>query len=494
MANPSAALGTGSQKSPYTASTAQIHTWAVGNIAAYWMYMQFANIMIIYTTGFKLDPRWVGLALFLPRLLDGLLDPLIGHLSDNTHTKWGRRRPFLFVTTLIGAVMVVAIWMPSTDWPQWGQFVWLTVGSVILFSTWGTYNMAYNALGYELSDDYSERSKVFAVGGLYVSIVGVFGGYYYWLAQKIGTGLSWDLKLGDWTWSLNVPSVGGEINGVRLLSVVTAVMVLACGLIPAFFVKERFANSNRKHVSLRKAFIATFQCRPFLILLVLQIVRGFGAICGGLVGYIGIYHVCHGDKLEYAGVMGFGGILGLVAGIALVPLAKPLTKSIGKRMGLIITFGITLLSAIVSIFIYRPGFMYVVMIFGFLTFFPTLIQNLFLSSLMPDICDIDELATGQRREGLFSSVKEFIAKLENSICALASMWLLAYTGFDAHLPLQPPEVIQRMFWLAFAPGILFAFLAFLVTFFIPITEEMMDDVRAKLAAARAARGDVVADV
>jgi GPH family glycoside/pentoside/hexuronide:cation symporter len=142
-----------SMQKPYSASSWSMHKWAMGSGADYWMYTQFANIGLVFTTGFNLDPKLVGIALFVPRLFDGLIDPAVGHLSDITHTKWGRRRPFLFITTILGAIVSVGIWWPSTSWPQWAQFTWLTIGATLLFSIWGTYVMAFNALGYELSDE-----------------------------------------------------------------------------------------------------------------------------------------------------------------------------------------------------------------------------------------------------------------------------------------------------------------------------------------------------
>jgi GPH family glycoside/pentoside/hexuronide:cation symporter len=114
-----------------------------------------------------------------------------------------------------------------------------------------------------------------------------------------------------------------------------------------------------------------------------------------------------------------------------------------------------------------------------------MVQGLFISSLMPDICDIDELTSGERREGLFASMQTFVSKLENSICALLSMWLLSLSGFNANLDHQPPEVISRWFWWGFTPGIVCSAINLVIVWHIPVTEEMMKDVRAKLEKRRA---------
>lgn len=462
-----------------------MHKWAMGAGANYWMYTQFATIMLVYTTGFKLDPRLVGIALFFPRLVDGLIDPILGHLSDITHTKWGRRRPFLFMTTILGAFLVVAIWMPSTAWPQWMQCAWLTVGATLLFSTWGTYTMAHQALGYELSDDYNDRSRVFAILGVYAAIMSIGGGYYYWTAVQLGNGIHWPLKFAGWEWTLAIPSVGGEINGIRILSVFSAVMILICGFIPVFFCRERFVNANRTHVSLWQACLTTLKCRPFALILLMQIIRGLG-LYSAFAGYIGIYYVCGGNKsLFLAAQQGLGGILGAVGAFTMWPLAKPLTRHIGKRWGIVLCSGISFLYAILLPFITIPGRIYLLVFTGFAFMFPNMLAGMFGSSIMPDICDIDELSSGERREGLFASVQSCISKWETSIAMLVSMWVLSLIGFDADLPQQSPAVLTRMLWWAFTPLIITTGVTFFIAFKIPVTEEFMNDVRARLEKRRA---------
>ncbi len=463
----------------YSAKSLTMHQWAVGAFADYWMYAQFALISIIFTTTYKLDPKYVGIAMFFPRIVDGLIDPLVGHLSDVTHTRWGRRRPFLFVTAVIGAVLSFAIWLPSSQWPQWVTFVWLTIGATALFSTWGTYTMAHSALGYELSDDYNDRSRVFAIKGVYFSLMSIGGGYFWALALQLKDGLR--IPLGP-LGSISIPSMGSEINGVRVLSLVVSVIILASASFTVFFCRERFSNANRKHVNLLAACKDTLKCKPFVTMLYLQAIRTLGtSLYGTFAVYIGIYYVCYGDKKWFAlASTGLGGVAGFVISTAMWPLAKPLTRWLGKRWGIILTFGIMFLNAILLPFITKPGHIYLLVFTGFAFIFPMSVQNLFLTSLMPDICDIDELQSGERKEGLFSAVKSFVDKMEISVCSLLGMFLLSWVGFDAHNDQQPHAVLVKMLWVAFTPKIIFSAIAFVLAFNLPVTEEMMDKVRGEL--------------
>ena len=115
----------------------------------------------------------------------------------------------------------------------------------------------------------------------------------------------------------------------------------------------------------------------------------------------------------------------------------------------------------------------------------TVIGNL-MASVMPDICDLDELEHGERREGLFVSVLSFMTKLESSIITGVGGALLVLSGFDAHLLQQPQEVLDKMRLYAFTPMIVGAILTFISACFFPLTKKKMDDIRAQLDARHAA--------
>jgi GPH family glycoside/pentoside/hexuronide:cation symporter len=108
------------------------------------------------------------------------------------------------------------------------------------------------------------------------------------------------------------------------------------------------------------------------------------------------------------------------------------------------------------------------------------------AGIMPDICDIDELAHGERREGLFTAVQAFVNKMEISVMTLLTGFFIAWTGFDASLPQQPDWVLNRMLWMGFTPLIVISALAFVISCFMPITAKMMEKVRAELDARHAA--------
>jgi GPH family glycoside/pentoside/hexuronide:cation symporter len=188
--------------------------------------------------------------------------------------------------------------------------------------------------------------------------------------------------------------------------------------------------------------------------------------------------------------MGIGGAwIGFAFTLLVWPLAAPLTRMIGKRWGLILGFGTTLLWAIITPLLVRPGWIWWLLACNFLFMPWSMMQGVFMESIKPDICDIDELESGERREGLYSAVFSFINKLEISVVVLVSGYLLVWSGFDTKAAakgiLPTPEVLHSLLWWAFAPLILFAAVAFVITFFNPLTPAVMAKVYAELEERRA---------
>lgn len=449
-----------------------IHRWAVGSIAEYLLYVCFnALILPVFTTGFGLDPVMVGWALMLPRLTDAIIDPWLGNLTDHTRTRWGRRRPYMAGAALVGAVMVVVLWLPSPEWPKTLQFGWLLAASTILYACYGLFSMSHMALGYELSDDQHVRMRIMAVRGVYFATAAMAGGWLYWLALR--------------------PVFGGEIHGVRWVSIGMAALLLAAAAVPVLTCRERFLRPSRQHPPLFAAIRSAIAIRPFAILLLVRIFQTLGVtLYGTMAFYITVYSVCNGDKNTATSLSGVNGMVGFAVAFALIPVSTWLSRRLGKRRGLILGYAAAALGAVVLPLFALPGHPYLLLahmiLFGALGAVLTLFNN----AVMPDICDLDELQNGERREGLFAAVQGFVSKIENSLCMLLGGYLLSMSGFDAqaaqHAVQQAPEVIDRLRWLAFTPQIAFALIAALIAFRFPLTPQRMDEVRRLLAERRAA--------
>jgi GPH family glycoside/pentoside/hexuronide:cation symporter len=484
---------------PYTAPNRQIWAWGVGALANHILICTYGQATAIFTIGFSLNAALVSWAIMLPRLIDGITDPILGHISDNTHTRWGRRKPFLVIGSILASLFLMALWWADPSWSPTAQLSYLFVVGTLFYCSWGLYSMSWNAIGYELTDDYHERSKVSAVGSFFLGIILLGNAWIYWFALRplfehgvfatfndfVSAGWSWENFTAVFRRSfLTTPGAPtNEINGIRWIAALAGGIAILAALTTVLVCKERFskANAKRKHVPMLEAIRATMRNKPFLNLVLMKMCQTLGERAGGgILVFVGVYYVCQGDKSLAFQITGIGSTVGTVWGFAMLPLIKPISRWIGKKGGIILGASGSLVAAIITPFAYSPSQPYLMLLPALLTITLISISNTISQAVMPDICDVDELETGHRREGLFTAVLGFVQKIEISLCALLVGYLVVWSGLDTKIASQPPEVLQRLFWLAVLPNIFFTAGYFLIALRFPLTEATMNDVRATL--------------
>src|SRR4051794_24727149 len=120
-----------------------------------------------------LSAFWLGMIMIIPRLWDALADPIVGHLSDNARTRWGRRRPFILVGGIATSVSFVAMWWvprseilkalsPPPAAYNCFQLAFILCGLLIFFSSTTIFKIPPGALGMKMSGDYHEPPRLFS--------------------------------------------------------------------------------------------------------------------------------------------------------------------------------------------------------------------------------------------------------------------------------------------------------------------------------------------
>ena len=95
--------------------------WGVGGMVDNLMMNGAAMLLLpIYNIALGVNPIWLGYAMLLPRIIDVIIDPMIGNWSDNASTRWGRRRPFIAAGGLVAAIACIFLWMPPLHWDKNG--------------------------------------------------------------------------------------------------------------------------------------------------------------------------------------------------------------------------------------------------------------------------------------------------------------------------------------------------------------------------------------
>ena len=118
-------------------------------------------VVLVQDMGF---PTWMwGILFFLPRAYDAVLDPIMGFISDNTRSKWGRRRQYVFIGAIMLGVGFVAMWQLHRSDGLTHNFLYFLFWSLVFFTGLTVFSIPYVAMGYEMSDDFHERTSIMAV-------------------------------------------------------------------------------------------------------------------------------------------------------------------------------------------------------------------------------------------------------------------------------------------------------------------------------------------
>jgi GPH family glycoside/pentoside/hexuronide:cation symporter len=472
----------------------------------HWHYPNFAGLVFNIFLG--VNPILVGIAVVLNRVFDAVSDPLFGWLSDNTRSRFGRRRPYMLVGAVVaglGLPLVVAVG------PGWGYthlfghnisnyFWFMLASSAVYLPLVSCFNMPYQSLGYELTPDYNERTIVFSYVNIIKTLpqVGLFfGGQFLTMSVWVGAdraNLPARLKLLFTTWSAWGKAPGGSspniLLGAQVFCVICGIIMMVAGLTSFALVRERYydkvvANKQAK-ISIMETLWQTLKCRPFRIQVLMNLAYGLGLSMVGTLGfYDTIYYVCRGDVSVGARWNLWMGIGGMVLGAIGVPVFAALAHRLGKRRALMVVFVCAIGGFVASWWLYTPAIQWLQILSSGITAFIGSGFWTIWASMVADAVDYDELQSGRRREGSFAACNSWINKVAMALGAGASFGLLGWVGFNSKLEGMQSEHTLFMIRFLFAAipiaGLILALLALLRY---PLTQEKMSEIRTQLEARR----------
>lgn len=433
-------------------------------------YMQFYNPIFNDTLG--LDPVLIGWVIAICRLWDAVTDPFMGNVTDNTRSRFGRRRPWIALGALLCAVSFIAVWWFPAGQSQNFYFGWLLVSSLIFYVAFTIYSVPYIALGMELSPDYHERGSVMAIRTV---------------LQQVGF-----FAISSLYWLTSLDCFADRAEGMKWNSLWVGALIFVVIMVPAVFSKEHpsliGAKSNdRKKTSLWHSVKETLSCWPFLNLALMTVVSLLGLMMVGSLGYyVTIYHMFDGDKGDASGkLMTIVNYTIPISTVLAVPLLQKLSTFWGKRSTMIFAFSVALVGTLLKWPFYTPDNPYLSIIPSILLGIGSAAAYVFINAMIPEAVDADELKTGERREGMFSAVYSWTFKIGAAVALLMAGYVLAGTGFDVNLEGAQSE--STIFWMricfTWIPAVSLAG-AIVLAFLYPITETKAYEIKEELEARR----------
>lgn len=430
-------------------------------------------VVLVQDLGF---PGWMwGVIFFAPRAFDAILDPIMGYISDNTRSRWGRRRQYVFIGALIMGVSFACLWQLYRENSVAYNFTYVMLWSFVFYLGLTIFGVPYVSMGYEMSDDYHERTNVMAIS--------------QWIGQ-------WAWVIAPWFWVIMYdpdwfPTAD---EATRTLAVWVAVVFTLCAMAPAFFIKSESTKDRVDYEPLNLSgifgslknialgFKETFSSVPFrrLCIATFLIFNGFNTIAS--FTFFVIKSHLFNDDASAVGVWPtlFGSVGALITTFLVIPIVAWMSKALGKKRAFILSQGISIIGYVLLWFLMIPGKPY--MFLFALPFHSFGIGGLFtiMMSMTSDVLDIDELNTGKRREGVFGAIYWWMVKLGFAFAGALSGLILTAVNYQSGGGAQPEGAVDglRMFFSGLP--ILCTLIAIAVMWNYKVDENYAKEVRAKL--------------
>ena len=422
----------------------------------------------IYNIGLGVNIMLVSLAITIPRVWDAFSDPIVANISDNFHSRFGRRKPFIITGIIFSGLFCVLMWWPPLDIGKTWMFVHFLVFSLLYFTAYTVFGIPYHALGAELTSDYKERVSLMTYKTAFMSI----GGLLF---------LPWLYKLCLYFGKNPPEGVNAEVVGVRTVSVIVSLLFMFFAIFPVLFCKERFSEANKEKIAIFPAMKYTMKNKHFLIICMLTVSTVVGTyIVASLGFFINLAYITNGDKDVTATMTALYSTTYGIASLTAVPIIGILASKWEKKAVLLTGLMLTMTGALMSWFVFNPRMPYLQVIHAAVSG-PGMTCLWQLTAVMiADVCDVDELSTGLRREGMYTAVFGWFMKLAYSLTPTAGALIVSWSAYNTDISIQLPSTILKLRLCFALIPVLFLILAAYLTNRYSLNHKKMNEIQAQL--------------
>ncbi|AFY70714.1 sugar (Glycoside-Pentoside-Hexuronide) transporter [Thalassoporum mexicanum PCC 7367] len=425
-------------------------TAITANILAFFLLYFFTNVA-------GMRPDLAGSVLLIAKVSDAINDPIVGVLSDRTNSRWGRRHPWMVAGALPFGVFFVMQWLVPTS-NQWGLFFYYVAIAVLFNLFYTVVNLPYTAMTPELTQDYNERTSLnsfrfaFSIGGSIVSLL--VAGMLLDRNRIPDQRLAYML-LGLFCAVVSVIAILWCVIGTRKR------MALAEG--------ERSSFKTVTPIPIRQQLKIVLSNRPFLYVIGIYFCSWLALqITASIIPFFVVNWMKMPEKqisLVSIGVQGTALLMLFVWSFVSNRYGKKAAYFMGMVLWIIAQAGLFLL---------QPGQVILLYILAIVAGIGVSVAYLIPWSMVPDVIELDELNTGQRREGIFYAFMVFLQKMGLAV----GLWFLGIglqlAGFQKQIPdeaVQPDSALMAI-RIAIGPLPTIALILGLVlAYFYPITKE-----------------------
>ena len=462
-----------------------------------------AFAMLYYVQVLGLNSKWAGLALSISMLWDAISDPIMGHITDNTRSRFGRRHPYILGGGIFLAISFFFLWfVPAFFQGPKAIFWYILAVNLIVRTAWTIFGIPYAALGFEICTGYEERAKLQSVrfiSNMAMNLLFNAGGWVFFFSDRIGAG---GAVIDGTTLKSNYPRMGA------VLALAALALMLVC-----FFSTKRYATDTRASREIKgnslKAFLMDMR----------DILRDRGAMTVFLffgVAQLGMMFVAQIQMFTYRFYMEFPDLQKTVVhgstmvGFAIGSLlATPLVRRLDKKPAAGVGVALSVTGNIMLLLIFGGGLLppravcalppgipvlggtavpVAALVFAFfqaMYWAGSGVLAPLATSMIADISEINKHRTGILKDGSYAAVFSFFSKAALSLGLLLTGLMLDWAGIVPEAAAQTAAAARNVALETFISGPIFAALALLIILIYPVNRKFMMKIKAELAAREA---------
>ncbi len=376
-----------------------------------------AYFLFFLTDVVQIKPAVAGIAILIGKTWDYINDPLIGHLSDRTRSRWGRRRPFLLFGAIPFALAFIMMWYTPPFTSTTALTVYYAVAYVVFDAAATFVYMPYFALTPELTEDYDERTSLTS----YRMFFSIFG------------------SLLAFTVPLMIVGTFTPENAARVLT-----MAIVFGVISAlplwlvfFNTKERKSFTTQERPKMIPALKAAFKNRPFVFGAIIYLLTW---ICMDIIQAMLLFFIKYVLKLESQSEIIMALIF--VTAIFSLPLWEYVSRKLGKRYAYAIGVAFWAVVQLALISVGSTVSFGVVIALCIFAGIGVGAAHVLPWSILPDAIEWDEYHTGERHEGVFYSLITLMQKIASSVAIPLTAVMLDVTNYVPNAAQQPASAVM----------------------------------------------------
>ena len=370
-------------------------------------------LMLFYTNILGISAFAGGMIMMGTKIWDAINDPIMGVIADNTHTRWGKYRPYILFVPPILAIFGVLAFIP-VNFSNVGKVAWAAVTYVIQSMCSTAFNIPVLSLMPTLTKDPEERSALATCQTFFTTMAVVLGStFVYPVIKLLGGGSETSNLAKGYPWAM----------------VIAGIILIVTGWTTFASTKEVIDTTVKENLSLGQRFKALIH-KPFLAVEGINLLFTLGMSVGNAMGSYYVLYV-----LGNEGLMSIYMFVMTIAMTAVTLVIPSVLKVVSREKALVLFLSLSSAANLIMYF-FGGNNVILILVLTFIASACAFAPAAIVTIMLTDVSDYTVYKSGQRVDGLMYAMNNLTAKIAQAINSGLLGVLLSVCGFDAALGMQ----------------------------------------------------------